>query len=98
MCELLGLSSNLPATLSLSLERLAEHGAPPTSMRDGWGVAYYHGPDVRLVKDAGPANDSDWLRFITRHDLRSHIVMAHIRKATMGSPSACDLGVLMWSR
>lgn len=87
MCELLGLSSRLPATLSLSLERLAEHGAPPTSIRDGWGVAYYDGPDVRLIKDAGPANDSDWLRFVNRHDLRSHIVIAHIRKATMGARS-----------
>lgn len=87
MCELLGLSSNLPAALSLSLERLAEHGAPPNSMRDGWGAAYYDGDDVRLIKDAGPANDSDWLRFVARHDLRSHIVMAHVRKATIGAPS-----------
>ena len=87
MCELLGLSSNLPATLSLSLERLAGHGAPPTSIRDGWGIAYFEGPDVRLIKDAGPANDSDWLRFVGQHDLRSNIVMAHIRKATMGAPS-----------
>ena len=87
MCELLGLSSNLPATLSLSLERLAEHGGPPTSIRDGWGVAYYDGADVRLVKDAGPANDSDWLQFVAHHELRSPIVVAHIRKATMGAPS-----------
>lgn len=87
MCELLGLSSNLPATLSISLERLAEHGAPPMSIRDGWGIAYYDGADVRLIKDAGAANDSDWLRFVSQHDLRSPIVMAHIRKATMGVPS-----------
>lgn len=87
MCELLGLSSNLPATLSLSLERLAQHGAPPTSIRDGWGLAYYEGADVRLIKDAGAANDSAWLRFVGQHDLRSPIVMAHIRKATMGAPS-----------
>ena len=87
MCELLGLSSNLPATLSLSLQRLAEHGAPPTSIRDGWGIAYYDGADVRLIKDAGPANDSDWLQFVSQHDLRSPIVMAHIRKATVGAPS-----------
>jgi predicted glutamine amidotransferase len=87
MCELLGLSSNMPATLSLSLERLAEHGAPPTSIDDGWGVAYYHGADVRLIKDAGAANDSDWLRFLSHHDLRSRIVMAHIRKASVGAPS-----------
>lgn len=87
MCELLGLCSNMPATLSLSLERLAEHGAPPASIRDGWGIAYYEGADVRLIKDAGPANDSDWLRFVSQHDLRSNIVVAHIRKATMGAPS-----------
>lgn len=87
MCELLGLCSNLPATVSLSLERLAEHGAPPTSIRDGWGIAYYEGADVRLIKDAGPADDSDWLRFVGQHDLRSNIVVAHIRKATMGEPS-----------
>lgn len=87
MCELLGLSSNLPATLSLSLEKLAGHGAPPTSIRDGWGIAYYEGADVRLIKDAGPANDSDWLRFVGQHDLRSNIVVAHIRKATMGEAS-----------
>jgi glutamine amidotransferase len=87
MCELLGLSSNLPATLSLSLERLAEHGGPPTSIRDGWGVAWYEGADIRLIKDAGPANDSDWLQFVANHELRSPIVMAHIRKATMGAPS-----------
>ena len=87
MCELLGLCSNLPATLSLSLERLAEHGAPPASISDGWGVAYYEGSDVRLIKDAGPANESDWLRFVGQHDLRSNIVIAHIRKATMGAPS-----------
>ncbi|MDZ7803141.1 class II glutamine amidotransferase [Thiohalophilus sp.] len=87
MCELLGLSSNLPATLRLSLQRLAGHAAPPTSMRDGWGIAYYEDTDVRLIKDAEPANDSDWLRFVSQHDLRSPIVMAHIRKATVGALS-----------
>jgi glutamine amidotransferase len=87
MCELLGLSSSLPARLTLSLARLAKHGGPPTSNRDGWGVGWYEGGDIRLIKDAGPADTSDWLRFIGRHDLRSTIVMAHIRKATMGAPA-----------
>jgi glutamine amidotransferase len=87
MCELLGLSSNLPATLNLSLARLAEHGGPPTSIRDGWGVAWYEGADVRLIKDAGPADASDWLRFVGQHELRSNVVMAHIRKATIGAPA-----------
>lgn len=64
--------------------KLAEHGGPPAMIRDGWGVGYYEDADVRLIKDAGPAIDSDWVRFIRDHDLRSQIVIAHIRKATMG--------------
>jgi predicted glutamine amidotransferase len=87
MCELLGMTSNLPATLSFSLKKLAEHGGPPTSMRDGWGIGYYEGADVRLIKDAEPADKSDWVRFIESHDLRSSTIMAHIRKATMGEPA-----------
>lgn len=84
MCELLGISSDLPVTLNLSLVKLAEHSGPPGLNGDGWGVGYFEGKDVRLVKDAAPAHDSDWVRFIRDHDLRSRIVIAHIRKATMG--------------
>jgi predicted glutamine amidotransferase len=87
MCELLGMSSDLPATLSLSMSKLAEHGGPPTSIKDGWGVAYYEGADIRLIKDAKPAHDSDWVAFIRDHDLRSSIAMAHIGKATVGEPA-----------
>jgi len=87
MCELLGMSSDFPATLSLSITKLAEHGGAPAMIKDGWGVAYYEGTDVRLIKDAQPVNDSDWVRFIRDHDLRSSIAMAHIRKATMGEPA-----------
>ncbi|MFN4204763.1 MAG: class II glutamine amidotransferase [Agrobacterium albertimagni] len=85
MCELLGLCSNRRAAVSLSLARLAEHSGPPVLNGDGWGVAYYEGPDARLIKDSGPANESDWIGFLQRHDLRSAIVIAHIRHATMGA-------------
>lgn len=84
MCELLGMSSNKPATTRLSLTKLAAHSAPPTSIKDAWGVGYYEGNDVRLIKGVEPANESDWVRFIERQDIRSAIVMSHIRKATMG--------------
>ncbi|TWI17470.1 class II glutamine amidotransferase [Mesorhizobium tianshanense] len=87
MCELLGLSSNVPSTVSLSLRKLAQHGGPPALIGDGWGVGYYEGLDVRLIKDAAPVDASDWIRFVEDHDLRSHIVMSHIRKATMGERS-----------
>lgn len=84
MCELLGMSSDRNATLNLSLLKLAEHGGFSGPHKDGWGVAYYEGADIRLIKDAAPAADNDWVRFIGEHDLRSRIVVAHIRYATMG--------------
>lgn len=84
MCELLGLSSNRMATVNLSLATLAEHGGRTGPHRDGWGVAWYEGPDVRLIKEAEAAADSDWIRFIRDHELRSRIIVAHVRRATMG--------------
>jgi glutamine amidotransferase len=85
MCELLGLSSNQPATVNVSIGTLAEHGSVGGSLKDGWGIAYYEGKDIRLIKDADSAYDSDWIRFIREHKLRSHIVIAHVRTATVGS-------------
>jgi predicted glutamine amidotransferase len=85
MCELLGMSTNQPATLTLSISTLASHGSSEGSLKDGWGVAYCEGPDVRLIKDAEPARNSDWVRFVRDHALRSNIVIAHVRTATMGA-------------
>jgi glutamine amidotransferase len=87
MCELLGLSSDVPATVNISLMRLAEHGGHSGPHRDGWGVAYYEGPDLRVIKEAAAAADSDWVRFVRDHDLRSPIVVAHVRRAIMGERS-----------
>jgi glutamine amidotransferase len=85
MCELLGMSSSLQATVRLSLMRLAAHGGSSGPHKDGWGVAYYEEADVRLIKEAEAAAESEWLKFLEEHDVRSPIVIAHIRKATMGA-------------
>ncbi|MBI4194270.1 MAG: class II glutamine amidotransferase [Betaproteobacteria bacterium] len=87
MCELLGLSSDIPATVNLSLTTLAEHGGFSGPHRDGWGIGYYEGPDLRLIKETAAAADSDWVRFVRNHNLRSHIVVAHVRRATVGERS-----------
>ncbi len=87
MCELFGLSSNLPVTANFSLATFAQHGGGTAPHRDGWGIAYFEGKDVRLVKEAEPAVNSDWLEFIARHGLRSPIILSHIRKATQGKPT-----------
>ncbi|MHA1570591.1 MAG: class II glutamine amidotransferase [Alphaproteobacteria bacterium] len=87
MCELFGLSSNLPVTANFSLETFARHGGDTGPHRDGWGIAYFEGKDARLVKEAEPAAKSDWLEFIARHQLCSPIILSHIRKATQGRPT-----------
>lgn len=81
------MSSSLPATVNLSLMRLAEHGGFTGPHRDGWGIAYYEGPDVRLIKEAEAAAGSAWVAFVEAYHLRSPIVVAHVRRATVGERS-----------
>ncbi len=87
MCELLGLSSNAPATVNVSLPKLAEHGRVSGTYNDGWGVGYYEEADVRLMKESAAVGDSEWIQFIASHNLRSRLVIAHTRKATRGRRS-----------
>lgn len=84
MCELLMMSSSVPATVNVELGVLARHGGGEGPDRDGWGIAYYQDDDVRLIKDAAPAYGSPWIGFVEGLDLRSKLVIAHIRRATSG--------------
>jgi glutamine amidotransferase len=84
MCELLGMSSNHRTSINLSLSVLAERGENPHLHGDGWGVAFYEGNDVRLIKDAGEAKNSEWVDFIKQQQIHSHDVIAHIRRSTIG--------------
>lgn len=87
MCELLGMSSNHETTINLSLTVLAERGENPRLHGDGWGVAFYDGKDVRLIKDAGEAKGSPWVKLIKQQEIHSDTVIAHIRKSTIGEVS-----------
>ena len=40
-----------------------------------------------MFKEATAVADSDWVQFIANHDLRSLLVIAHIRRATRGTRS-----------
>jgi len=99
MCELFAMSSRYPATVQLSLEELARHGGETGVHRDGWGIAFYEGADVRLLKEAAPAAGSPLVRFVQDHPPESTLVVSHIRKATQGDhrfancqPFARELG------
>lgn len=90
MCELFGKSSLHPATINLSLPTFAAHGGRTGPHRDGWGFAYYEDSDVRVIKDAGQAADSPWLRFIEDQGLEARTVIGHIRNATTGAISIAN--------
>lgn len=79
------MSSNVPATVSYSLEEFSRHGGLTGPHKDGWGIAYYSQGDVRLVKEPLPASDSACVRFVQDHPFSSALVMSHIRKATQGA-------------
>lgn len=87
MCELFAMSSLVPATVRFSLEEFSRHGGLTGPHKDGWGIAYYEGGDVRLVKEAQAASDSACVRFIQEHPFSSTIVLSHIRRATQGAHS-----------
>ena len=83
MCELLAMSTLHPTNITLSLHALAEH-SNSGGHADGWGVAYYSHTDACRIRDTNAAYDSPWSRFVAEHGLISNLVIAHIRKATLG--------------
>lgn len=99
MCELFGMSARVPTTVTLSLGPLAAQGGQDGPHRDGWGVAYYEGGDVRRLRGEDPASESPWIRFLRDVGLTSDTVVAHIRWAQQGEvalrnthPFARELG------
>lgn len=87
MCELLGLTSRLPTTVSLSLRVLARHGSRMRHLGDGWGVAFHAGDDALVIKQPTPLAESPWVGFLESQQVQSRIVLAHIRHATQGEVS-----------
>lgn len=85
MCELFALSSQLPTRVTFSLEEFSRHGASESRLADGWGLAFYDGPDAQIFREPRPAASSEWMKFILSHAYCSQCVMSHIRQATGGS-------------
>ena len=84
MCELFAMSARFPTTVRLSLDVLARHGGGSGPHRDGWGIAFTQERDALVIREPGAANDSSCLAFLQRQEIRSPLVIAHIRRATQG--------------
>jgi predicted glutamine amidotransferase len=84
MCELLGMSANVPTDIRFSFAGLARRGGGAGPHRDGWGIAFYEGRAARAFHDPQPAAHSEMARFIGAQPIKSCAVIAHIRQANRG--------------
>jgi glutamine amidotransferase len=84
MCELLGMSANVPTDICFSFKGLKERGGKTGPHKDGWGIAFYEGPGVCTFKDALPSHQSEIARLISDYPIKSKAVIGHVRQANRG--------------
>jgi predicted glutamine amidotransferase len=90
MCQLLGMNSRLPASLHLSFTGFSQRGGATAHHGDGWGMAFFEaegqakGKGVRCFIDKESAATSAVAQMLRSHPIKSHNVVAHVRKATVG--------------
>ncbi len=85
MCELLGMSANVPTDICFSFTGLMQRGGNTGPHRDGWGIAFYEGRGLREFRDPHPSCDSEIARLVRNYPIKSQIVVSHIRQANVGA-------------
>ena len=58
MCELLGMSANVPTDICFSFSGLVQRGGGTGPHKDGWGITFYEGKGCRTFKDPQPSFQS----------------------------------------
>lgn len=84
MCELLGMSANVPTDIMFSFTGLLERGGNTGPHKDGWGIAFYEGHGARLFHDPLASAESEIAQLIKNYPIKSHIIISHIRLANRG--------------
>ena len=84
MCELLGMSANVPTDIVFSFTGLMQRGGRTGPHRDGWGIAFYEGRGLRLFQDPQASSESEVARLVQRYPIKSEVVIGHIRQANVG--------------
>lgn len=87
MCELLGMSANVPTDMCFSFTGLLQRGGGTGPHRDGWGVVLYEGRGIRAFRDWAPSVSSEIAQLVSRLPLKSCIAISHIREANVGAVS-----------
>lgn len=84
MCELLGMSANVPTDICFSFAGLMQRGGGTGPHSDGWGIAFYEGRGARCFHDVNPSVKSPIADLIKEYPIKSQVVVSHIRQANVG--------------
>lgn len=84
MCRLLGLVANKPVDIEFSLRRFTEFS---TYNPDGWGIGWYENNSPKVFKQGISAKDRESQLPHLSMEVRSKIIIAHVRKGTGTPPS-----------
>jgi glutamine amidotransferase len=84
MCELLGMSANVPTDIVFSFTGLMQRGGRTGPHRDGWGIGFYEGRGLRLFQDPAASSESEVANLVQRYPIKSEVVIGHIRQANVG--------------
>lgn len=87
MCELLGMSANVPTDICFSFTGLMLRGGKTGPHRDGWGITFYEGKGFRTFKDPQPSAESQIAKLVQNYPIKSCAVVSHIRQANRGNVS-----------
>lgn len=101
MCELLGMSANVPTDICFSFSGLMQRGGNTGPHSDGWGIAFYQGAGYREFKDPQPSYQSEIAKLVKSYPIKSDIVISHIRQANSGGISLANTHPYtreMWGR
>jgi glutamine amidotransferase len=88
------MNSHLPASLTLSFTGFSQRGGGTDHHADGWGIAFFESEDskpgepgkgVRYFVDREGASTSPIAQMLRTYPIKSHNVVAHVRKATVGA-------------
>jgi len=87
MCELLGMSANVPTDICFSFSGLVKRGGETGPHKDGWGITFYEGKGCRSFKDPKPSCNSRVADLVKDYPIKSKAVISHIRQANRGGVS-----------
>lgn len=84
MCRLLGIIANKPVDLEFSLGRFKDRASWNP---DGWGIGWYENNESKIFKESIAATAEGSKLPVVSKDVRSMIIIAHVRKGTGAVPS-----------